>query len=182
MWRTGLLLVLVAGACDRRQLSLFAPGAGARDAGADGAGGGNGDGDRSRRCDTEFDCTDERPFCENARCVQCLTTGNCERDQSCRFEDHTCVATCFDREDCAGGGRPICALAAGVCVECAGPEDCEDAQDPFCELRTGRCVDCLRNDDCGGRLCHPEAHECVDCVDDEDCEGSEECIWGECQR
>jgi len=179
MWRTGILLVLVAGACDRRQLSLFAPAPAVRDGGGDG----DGDGDRSRRCDTSYDCTEERPFCEDERCVECLTSDNCDDDQSCRFEDHACVPSCSDWEDCVGSGRPICALASGVCIECAGPDDCkEEEQEPFCELRTGRCVDCLRNDDCGDRLCHPKAHECVDCVYDADCDDSEECVRGECQR
>jgi hypothetical protein len=181
LWRAGIFLAMIAGACsDRRKLSLFAPAQAVRDGGGDGDG--NVEPGRSRRCDTPSDCTQERPFCEDERCVECLTSGDCDPGQSCRFEDHSCVATCYDQSDCSGSGRTICAVGAGVCVECGRQTDCDGEQgEPFCELRTGRCVECLEHENCEG-LCHPETHECVDCIEDWDCYDSEECVRGECQR
>jgi hypothetical protein len=184
LWRAGIFLAMIAGACgDRRKLSLFAPAQAVRDGGSDGDG--NDEPDHYRRCDTPSDCTEERPFCEDERCVECLASGDCDRPgQSCRFEDHSCVATCHDNSDCSGGGNAIiCAVGAGVCVECARQIDCAgEAGEPFCERRTGQCVECLEDGNCGDRLCHPGSHECVDCIEDWDCDDSEECVRGECQR
>ena len=187
IWRAGILAALFAGACgDRRQLSLFAPALEGPDAGANGPDGvdsGDHDSDRGRRCYDAYDCTDERPFCEanEDRCVECRTSDDCGRNESCRFEDHACVPTCFDEGDCAGSGRPICAVSAGVCVECAGPGDCRDSE-PFCNLRSGRCVECLDHRSCADRLCNPVYFQCVDCLDDGDCGDAQECVRGECQR
>lgn len=125
-------------------------------------------------CDSNLDCQDCQTcseagfcesicdpdqFCENDKCVDCLTGEDCPNNQVCL--NGKC--TCPDGSDPDANGR---------CIECAIDSDCET-----CEVcQDGTCLP----KDCHDGVCDPTSGECIDCLNSGDCGPNEVCDNGEC--
>lgn len=125
-------------------------------------------------CNSSADCPNSLPVCDLDvhSCVQCETSGQCLAGQVCAFESHRCAPACQSNNDCAGSGRPTCALASRVCVECTMDSDCVALGRPIrCDLLIGSCVACLLDADCNAGRCNRLEHVCVECLTAADCGG-----------
>ncbi|MEZ4466616.1 MAG: hypothetical protein R3F43_19755 [bacterium] len=130
--------------------------------GAGGAGGG------AEACETSDDCTGDRIFCFQGRCVNCTGDQDCVAGTVCEAEE--CVPGCRDDAGCEGGD--IC--TDGACVAgCRDDAGCGGGQ--ICTA--GACVDgCRDSAACpDGRVCVQSA--CVEgCLDDAGCAAGEICV------
>jgi len=125
-------------------------------------------------CKSALDCTAAAPVCDLDvhTCVQCESSAQCPAGQVCAFESHRCAPACQTNSDCAGSGRPLCAVASRVCVECTTDSDCAAlGRPPRCNLFNGTCVSCLSDADCAPGRCQLLEHLCVECLTGSDCEG-----------
>ena len=128
-------------------------------------------------CADDDNCPDEKPFCENERCVECLDDLDCESNmQHC--ENNECISCpggkiwsgtacvdCMTDTDCADPDTPICKTDEHICVECTTDEDClaKGTENPICNKGSNTC-----------EPCPPEKpiwynNACVECETDEDC-------------
>jgi hypothetical protein len=132
-------------------------------------------------CTSQSECRGATPRCDvdDRRCVQCTFSAQCGPNEVCEAAAHACAARCRENADCAGTNRPICAVAAGVCVECNASTQCADPL-PFCEMREGSCVECLVNEDCPDLHCSNEK-QCHTCSTDLDCDLGQTCVAGDCR-
>ena len=126
-------------------------------------------------CDDNMDCGDceicgtdgfcqsicaPDQFCENDKCVNCLTDDQCANNQVCLNGN----CTCPDGSDPGPDGR---------CSDCSSDSDCD-----ICEIcQDGTCTP----KDCHNGVCNPETGECQDCLNSGDCEVNEVCVDGDCQ-
>jgi Cys-rich repeat protein len=127
--------------------------------------------DRTTFCHAPLFCDDD-----DRRCVQCRSAADCKVGEACVAEAHACAARCASPADCSGSDRPICAAAAGVCVECASNTDCAGGPSFLCDLRTGSCVECLMDSDCQEGHCTTRERRCVECLTNADCSDGKTCL------
>ncbi len=132
-------------------------------------------------CAKDDDCPDEKPFCENERCVECLDDLDCESNtQHC--ENNECISCpegkiwsgtacvdCMTDTDCADTfDTPICKTDEHICVECMADEDClaKGTENPICNTTEGKCEPCPE-----GESWKKSAQGCVayECRTNEDC-------------
>lgn len=106
-------------------------------------------------CESERDCSSERPYCMNGACVQCRSSEDCKSGEVCNehneceyqqkvcmknsdcdlgyiCKDNKCVEGCLTNKDCPPSDKPnsrICntQLSNPVCVECLTDKDCTSA-------------------------------------------------------
>ncbi|MGC8928224.1 MAG: hypothetical protein ACP5QK_09920 [Myxococcota bacterium] len=103
-------------------------------------------------CETDRDCTSDKPFCLNNVCVKCRTDKDCGANEICndKKECEFAEKACQKNSDCDLGF--IC--RDNKCVEgCITDKDCPPASKPdnkFCntKLENPLCVECLEDKDC----------------------------------
>jgi Cys-rich repeat protein len=104
-------------------------------------------------------------FPERAQGVECTSSSQCPRDQTC--VGGAC-RECLVDADC-GRDRPAC--VGNVCVECRTAGDCPSGQS--CNPVLSTCsFSCDDASDCAGQplsRCSGELDLCVQCLDDSDC-------------
>ncbi len=134
-------------------------------------------------CAKDDDCPDEKPFCENERCVECLDDLDCESNtQHC--ENNECISCpegkiwsgtacvdCMTDTDCADTfDTPICKTDEHICVECETDEDClaKGTENPICNTTEGKCEPCPAETPLWYN------NKCVECLTYEDCTNPDE--------
>ena len=119
-------------------------------------------------CADDDNCPDDKPFCENERCVECIdhtdctdstkprcndASGNCEScpPETPKWNGHTCVE-CTTSADCTNLDKPNCNAGTNTCEPCP-PEkplwngsNCEAC--PEDEPWNGESCGCKSNNDC----------------------------------
>ncbi len=133
-------------------------------------------------CADDDNCPDDKPFCENERCVECTPETGCESNtQHC--ENNKCISCpegkiwsgtacvdCIADTDCADTpDTPICNTDEHICVECTVNEDClaKGTDEPICNLDTNTCEPCPNE----GEVWNDEQHGCapVICTTNAEC-------------
>jgi len=114
-------------------------------------------------------CEDPTPWpLDDGSCVECRTSDDCDENEACASDDHTCVT------DKCSTGTILC--DDGECHQCCVDDDCLQYEDS-----TGICLaeskTCEGHQSCGG-LCTSEfpicqvvsgVEQCVQCAVDADC-------------
>ena len=139
-------------------------------------------------CAKDDDCPDDKPFCENKKCVECTPETGCESNtQHC--ENNECISCpegkiwsgtacvdCMTDTDCADPDMPICKTDEHICVECKTNEDCfeKDTENPVCNTTEGKCEPCPE-----GESWKESAHGCAayECRTNEDCTDGKYCYF-----
>lgn len=106
----------------------------------------------TQECETDRDCSSDKPHCKEGVCVVCLISEDCQSGyicnskNECEFQEKKCIKN----SDCDLGY--IC--KDSKCVEgCVTNKDCPPASKPnnkFCDtkLESPLCVECLSEKDC----------------------------------
>ncbi len=108
---------------------------------------------------------------ESGRCVDCLTSDDCDPGKVCNAFSHDCVDPvqgCSTDGDCSGGQH--CDTIKGGCVECLSDGDC--AGGALCNQATSTCTttqSCATDDDCIDGVCDPGRGVCVECLGPANC-------------
>ncbi len=126
-------------------------------------------------CAKDDDCPDEKPFCENERCVECTPETGCESNtQHC--ENNECIS-------CPGGKI----WSGTACVDCMTDADCADPDTPICKTDEHICVECMADEDCLAKgtdepICNTDTNTCEPCPEGESWkESAQGCAAYECR-
>ncbi len=105
--------------------------------------------DASPVCDRDFQC--ERPQrCnpESGRCVDCLSSDDCDLPEDCDPVALHCALPCDRGTDCRASEADLCNTPRGFCVECIDDSDCTSRSARYCDRTSGQCVTCANASDC----------------------------------
>ncbi len=104
-------------------------------------------------CAKDENCPDEKPFCENERCVECTEDADCSTNKPiCNVEQGNC-------ESCPAATPK---WNGEECVECLSSADCTNPDEPKCDNNT--CKSCYELDPNKPLW---NGNECVECPEDQ---------------
>jgi len=107
------------------------------------------DGPVGGMCATDLDCPENRQFCVNQACVECLQTADCPPRNACNPATFTCEPNPCGGVDCQTGAQ--CDPATGLCAPgCADDAACGDEEALACNEETAQCFYTDGSCDIGG--------------------------------
>ena len=131
-----------------------------------------------------FNCTSNPSLCSTLG-----TNFTCDADQGCCREAPS--GHCTKSTDCLSADKPVCNLAANICVPCStgaaqaqGNQQCKDwattTADPLNRTLciSGLCGECMTNSDCtrpSKNICNLTTNVCGGCIQNSDCPASNLC-------
>jgi subtilisin family serine protease len=136
-------------------------------------------------CETDGDCSEPTPFCEEGMCVECVDATDCDDDGLfCSGEPQCFAGACvFSGTPCSGDAS-VCDETLDRCVECRNNSDCNDTI--FCNgVETCVAEMCISGtapcgDDPDLPYCYEGGDPCVECTQNAHCPAGHHCVGSVC--
>ena len=112
----------------------------------------------AQECLSDFQCSRDKPYCNNGICEKCINDLQCRNDNTCDAIcfNHTCVSRNLECNN-----NETCYKLEGVCKTSCLISNCSDNK--FC-FSDKKCYDCIYQKDCPpNTLCRwvPETYQTI---------------------
>jgi hypothetical protein len=136
-------------------------------------------------CETDGDCGELTPFCEEGMCVECMDATDCDDDGLfCSGEPQCFAGACVFSGTPCSGDTSVCDETLNRCVECLNNSDCNDHV--FCNgVETCVAEMCISGtapcgDDPDLPYCYEGGDSCVECTQNTHCAPGYRCVSSVC--